>query len=74
MGVDWTVDTAIVYNKLHHPKTVPVLLRQLKRRLSVSTSKGTLHEVMPLPQAAKGAGKRTPRSDGTEPEQMSLLG
>jgi DNA-binding transcriptional LysR family regulator len=74
MGVDWTVDTAIVCNKLHHPKTVPILLRQLKRRLSASTSKGTLHEVMPLPHAAKGAVKRTPRSDGTEPEQMSLLG
>ena len=74
VGVGWTVDTAIVYNKMHHPKTVPVLLRQLKRRLSASTNKGTLHEVMPLPHAAKGAGKRPPRSDDTEPEQMSLLG
>jgi len=74
VGVGWTVDTAIVYNKLHHPKTVPVLIRQLKRRLSASTSKDTLHEVMPLPQATKAAGKRLPRSDDTEPEQMSLLG
>ena len=74
VGVGWTVDTAIVYNKLKHPKTIPVLIRHLKRRLSVSANKVALHEVMPLPHAVKGSDKRPPRSDDNEPEQMSLLG
>jgi DNA-binding transcriptional LysR family regulator len=74
VGVGWTVDTAIVYNKLNHPKTIPVLIRHLKRRLNASTNKGALHQVMALPPAVNAADKRRPRPDDTEPEQMSLLG
>jgi len=74
LGVEWTVDTAIVYNKLNHPKTIPVLARHLKRRLAASTNNGVLHQVMALPNAAKRHGKRPPRSDDTESAQMSLLG
>jgi DNA-binding transcriptional LysR family regulator len=33
LGVDWTVDTAIIYHKHRHPKTIPILLRQLKRSI-----------------------------------------
>jgi hypothetical protein len=29
-GVDWTVDTAFIYKKQGHPKTVPMLIRLLK--------------------------------------------
>jgi DNA-binding transcriptional LysR family regulator len=57
-GVDWTVDTAIVYKKQGHPKTVPMLIRLLKGRLSPQTPKGK----KPSLSARKG------------PEQMSLLG
>lgn len=31
VGVDWTVDTAVIYHKQRHPKTVPILVRKLKR-------------------------------------------
>jgi len=74
MGVDWTVDTAIVYNKERHPKTIPVLVRHLKRRLAASTNSSTLPQVVALPHAAKTAGKRPPRSDSADSAQMSLLG
>ncbi len=57
-GVDWTVDTAFVYKKQGHPKTVPMLIRLLKGRLSPQTPKG----------------KKPPLSAGKGPEQMSLLG
>jgi DNA-binding transcriptional LysR family regulator len=33
LGVDWTVDTAVIYHKLRHPKTVPILVRKLKRNI-----------------------------------------
>lgn len=32
-GVDWTVDTAVIYHKQRYPKTVPIVVRQLKRDL-----------------------------------------
>jgi DNA-binding transcriptional LysR family regulator len=57
-GVDWTVDTAFIYKKQGHPKTVPMLIRLLKGRLS--------------PQIPKG--KKPSLSAGKGPEQMSLLG
>jgi hypothetical protein len=38
-GVDWAVDTAFVYNKRNHPKTIPVLARHLIRRLAVLRGK-----------------------------------
>jgi DNA-binding transcriptional LysR family regulator len=31
VGVNWTVDTAVVYHKQRYPKTVPVLVRKLRR-------------------------------------------
>jgi hypothetical protein len=68
------VDTAIVHNKLNHPKTIPVVVRHLKRRLAASTNKETLHQVMALPHAGKAAGKRLPRFDDADSAQMSLLG
>jgi len=74
VGVDWTVDTSIVYNKLRHPKTIPVLVRHLKRRLAASTNSSNLHHVMALPHGAKTVGKRPPRSANADSAQMSLLG
>jgi DNA-binding transcriptional LysR family regulator len=30
-GVDWTLDTAVIYHKQRRPKTIPVLVRKFKR-------------------------------------------
>jgi DNA-binding transcriptional LysR family regulator len=32
IGVDWTIDTALIYHKQRYPKTVPVLVRQFKKQ------------------------------------------
>src|SRR5260370_35337316 len=32
-GVDWTVDTALIYHKVHHPKTIPILVKRLIKHL-----------------------------------------
>jgi hypothetical protein len=37
-GVDWTVDTALIYRSDRHPKTIPVVVRQLKRQLGKARS------------------------------------
>jgi len=37
-GVDWTVDTALIYRADRYPKTIPVVIRQLKRQLGKAKS------------------------------------
>ena len=32
-GVEWTVDTAVIYHNERHPKSIPILVRQFKRQL-----------------------------------------
>ena len=39
-GVDWTVDTAVIYHKQRHPKTVPILVKKFRRQFR-SETKGT---------------------------------
>jgi len=39
IGVNWTVDTAIIYHKERHPKTIPIIVRQLKRSIQKDIQK-----------------------------------
>jgi DNA-binding transcriptional LysR family regulator len=39
VGVDWTVDTAVIYHKQRRPKTVPILLRKLKKQYGKGASR-----------------------------------
>lgn len=62
LGANWTIDTALIYPKARHRKTLPVILRQLKQRYGQG----------PL-QRGSGAGKRPPTSDSAETLQLDLL-
>lgn len=55
VGVDWTVDTAVVYHKQRHPKTVPILVRRLKRSLQKNIPKSSAQNVL---QSVNGVAKR----------------
>jgi DNA-binding transcriptional LysR family regulator len=33
-GVDWTVDTAVIYHRHRYPKTIPILIKQLRKELA----------------------------------------
>ena len=69
VGVDWALETAFVLNRQRHPKTVPVLLRLLKRRLAAMAQPGHL----PQSNQRKDPGRQPPpASQG--PVQLSLLG
>jgi DNA-binding transcriptional LysR family regulator len=73
-GVDWTLDTAVVYHKLRHPATIPVLVRHLKRRPSAAPRKpADSPEVVSSVRAKNGASRRPPRPNGQESAQLSLL-
>ena len=73
-GVNWTVDIAFVYKKEGHPKTIPVLVRNLKRELAESEAEKSPKKTVTSPQDANRFAKRPPRSVGKKPEQMTLLG
>ncbi|HEX4036514.1 MAG TPA: LysR family transcriptional regulator [Acidobacteriaceae bacterium] len=73
-GVDWPVSVAIAYNQQRHPKTIPVLIRHLRRELAASARTNSSGAVATSPRNASGLGKRRPRSVGTNPDQMRLLG
>jgi DNA-binding transcriptional LysR family regulator len=68
-GVDWTVDTAVIYHKQRHPKTVPILVRRLKRGVQKEIPKSSVSAVIRSPngaakrpvQEAKGTLEQSPR-------------
>ncbi|MGA3131381.1 MAG: LysR family transcriptional regulator [Terracidiphilus sp.] len=61
-GVDWAVETAFVYNKQRHPKTIPVLARHLKRRLAVLPITGGSPQAIGSTTPGVENSKRPPRS------------
>jgi DNA-binding transcriptional LysR family regulator len=62
-GVDWTVDTVVIYRQQHHPKTIPVVVRNLRRRLRKEKK-----------QLSVPSPKFPPKSVKDKPVQLSLLG
>jgi DNA-binding transcriptional LysR family regulator len=67
--MDWTTDTAVIYHKERHPKTVPVLVRNFKRQVSFggkeSRSDSTLTSMNPR--------RRAPRPTANDHVQLDLL-
>jgi DNA-binding transcriptional LysR family regulator len=69
LGVDWTVDTAVIYHKLRHPKTVPILVRKLKRHIQKDLNR---HNASVMVQSANGVDKRPSQSVSGGPVQLSF--
>jgi DNA-binding transcriptional LysR family regulator len=72
-GVNWTVATAMIYHKLRHPKTIPILLTQLRKGLEIDTKATLLSTISDLADAAVVTGKRPSRPVPNGPVQLSLL-
>jgi DNA-binding transcriptional LysR family regulator len=73
IGVSWTVDTALVYHKQQHPKTIPVLVRHLKQQRTPNLNKPNSPGTMTAPRTKNGIHRRPPRPNGKGSAQMSLL-
>lgn len=69
LGVDWTVDTAMIYHKQRHPKTVPVLVRKFKRNIQKDLNR---NNVSVMVRTASGVGKRPSQSVQESPVQLSF--
>lgn len=46
VDVDWTVDSAVIYHRQRHPKTVPISVRRLKRSLQRNIPKSSVPDVL----------------------------
>jgi hypothetical protein len=44
-GVDWTVDTGVIYHKVRHPKTVPIIVRKFGRQFHQNAKETKPHKV-----------------------------
>jgi hypothetical protein len=67
--VDWTVDTAVIYHKLRHPKTVPILVRKFGRQSPQNAKESKTHKVsflMDIP-------KRPPQPTTGDPVQLTFF-
>ena len=72
-GVDWTVDTALIYHRERIPPTIPVLVRQLRRHIAISLKEMDPTETLSSPNLKNGGRKRPARSDGKDSAQLNLL-
>jgi hypothetical protein len=73
-GVDWTVDTALIYHKVRHPKTIPILVKRLIKQLSQNGKETALNKVSVSVQTSIANGKRPSQRVKDEPAQMTLIG
>jgi hypothetical protein len=73
-NVNWMVNIAIAYNRERHPKTIPVLIRHLKRYLADQSNKQDSIELDAGPGIESKSTKRPPRSGDRSSAQMNLLG
>jgi DNA-binding transcriptional LysR family regulator len=69
--VDWTVDTAVVYHKERHPKTIPVLVKKLRRQIQSDLDPNSHPFNIQKPFAT---GRHPMTTANKIPEQLSLLG
>lgn len=73
-GVDWTVDTALIYHKVRHPKTVPILVKRLMKQLPRHGKETAPNKVSIPVHTSIATGKRPPQRAKDEPVQMTLIG
>lgn len=73
MGFEWTVDTALIYNKARHPRTVGMFLRLLRNRVG---SQPRRRRLVDLAQAAVASSALPPSPvtlSGQGPLQLPLF-
>jgi DNA-binding transcriptional LysR family regulator len=72
-GVDWTVGTAVIYHKQRHPKTVPVLVRNLKKDFNDNAKPAESDKMPASVQTSMTTRKRPPQSITEGPVQLTIF-
>jgi DNA-binding transcriptional LysR family regulator len=66
-GLDWTVDTVVIYHRHLYPKTIPILIKQLRRELA-KEQKATVSD-----RASLATNHARTSTDSNIPVQLDLL-
>ncbi|MBB5060012.1 DNA-binding transcriptional LysR family regulator [Granulicella aggregans] len=70
--VTWTVDTAVIYHKQRHPKTVPILVKKLRRQFQDEASgNGRKEDTASL--RIHGSARKPPQAARNVPVQLTFL-
>jgi len=72
VGVNWHVSIAVIYNSQRYPKTVPVLIRHLKRQLSAARENGK-PPATAAPDHSKDLPPKRPSASVGRPSTQSAL-
>lgn len=74
-GMDWTVDTALIYRKHHPPSTIPVLVKMVKLQLAKEKSDPKTNHALSVVKKTSGmrAPVRRPAASEGRPVQLDLL-
>jgi DNA-binding transcriptional LysR family regulator len=69
-GVDWSVNTAVIYHQQRHPKTVPILVKKFRRQFRSETN-GMGADGVPVSLPTRSI-RKPPQQIKNRPIQMSL--
>jgi hypothetical protein len=70
-GVDWTVDTTVIYRKQRYPKTIPILVRNSEN--SSGRKKAQSDKVAALVQTSVTMSKRPAQPIKDDPVQLTFF-
>jgi len=73
MGFEWTVDTAVIYNKARHPKTIGMFLRLLRNRIGAQPRRRRLVDLAQAAVAASALPPSPAALSGHMPLQLTLF-
>ncbi|HTV55034.1 MAG TPA: LysR substrate-binding domain-containing protein, partial [Terriglobia bacterium] len=71
-GLEWTVDTAFIYSREHHPNTIPTFLRLVKRRLGAEPRDRQLLDLVKS-TLNSGPPAHSLKASSKRPIQLSLF-
>ncbi len=74
IGVNWTVDTAVIYHRQRYPKTVPILVKKLKRQFNSDLKTTRTENASVGVQATVPIRSRPSQTPTRNPVQLALLG
>jgi len=69
-GVNWTVDTVVIYHKQRYPKTIPIVVRKFKKQFIKDAAAEKMSVPVQTPMAVRG---RPPQPAAEGPVQLPLL-
>ncbi len=72
-GLDWTVDTALVYDEHRHPKTIPLFLGLLQSRFGVEPRQKQILDQIQAATPSRGFPPDSQRTKGEAPIQLFLF-